>query len=106
MIADETPISNVSLATKISFGHLFQIILFNDSLLFCVYPCKHLLSKSSSLKLRKIGFIMSLTTLGSPGFSLYRAVPFILSDWYLHQLSGVLGHIWWRLSNVSAFEQW
>ena len=68
MIADQTPISNVSLATKISFGQLFQIIPFNDSFLFCVCSCKHLLSKSSSLKLRKIGFIMSLTTMGSPAF--------------------------------------
>ena len=34
---DDTPTLNVVRPTYISFGHLFQIILFKDSLLFCVF---------------------------------------------------------------------
>ena len=50
--ADDTPMLNVVRPTNISFGHLFQITLFKDLLLFCVFPCKHV--DNSSLILRFI----------------------------------------------------
>ena len=47
--ADDTPMLNV-VRQHISLGHLFEIILFKDLLLFCVLPCKHV--DNSSLILR------------------------------------------------------
>ena len=49
-IAGDIPISNIFFPTKIYFGSFFlYIIKFKASLLFCVFPCKHLLNSSSVL---------------------------------------------------------
>ena len=41
--------TRTDLLTKISFGQRFQIIPFEDSLLFWVFPCRHYFNKSEEL---------------------------------------------------------
>ena len=43
---EAVPISSTVRPTYISFGHLFQMIFFIDSLLFFVLPCKHFFNNS------------------------------------------------------------
>ena len=69
--ADATPNSKVLRPTFISFGQPFHTTLLIDSLLFWVFPCKHLLKRFSSLRSKNIGLILSRITLGSPGFFFY-----------------------------------
>ena len=45
-IAEETDISRTDRLTKIFFGQRAQINPFKDSLLFCVFPCRHLSNNS------------------------------------------------------------
>ena len=54
--ADDTPMLNVVRPTNIYFGHLLEIILFKDLLLFCVFPCKHVDSSLLMLRFWNTGF--------------------------------------------------
>ena len=89
--ADDTPMLNVVRPTYISVGHLFEIILFNDLLLFCVLPCKHVDNSSLILRFLNTGFNNFLNVVCIPGLCLYVAVPLTISLWYLHHDNSVFG---------------
>ena len=82
--ADDIPMLNVVRPTYICFGHLFQIIMFKDSL-FCIVPCKHVDHSSLILRFINTGFNNFLI----PALYLYVAVPLTISLWYLHHDNSV-----------------
>ena len=87
--ADDTPMLNVVRPTNIYFGHLFEIIPFNDLLLFCVFPCKHVDNSSLILRFLNTGFNNFLNVVCIRGLFLYVAVRLTISLWYLHHDNSV-----------------
>ena len=79
------------LDTKTSFGQYFQITLLIDSLLFWVWPCRHLQRRSLSASLLKMSSITSTTASGSPCLCLY----VLGSRLYLHHVLGPSGQKLW-----------
>ena len=75
---------------QIYFGHL-EIILFEDLLLFCVLPCKHVDNSPLILRFLNTGFNNFLHAVCIPGLCLYVAVPLTISLWYLHHDNSVFG---------------
>ena len=86
-----TPMLNVVRPTNLYFGHLFEIILFKDLLLFCVLPCKHVDNSSLILRFLNTGFNNFLNVVCIPGLCLYVALPLTISLWYLHHDNSVFG---------------
>ena len=83
------------------FGHLFEIILFKDLLLFCVFP-KHVDNSSLILRFLNTGFTNFLNVVCIPGLCLYVAVPLTISLWYLHHANSVFEQNWSLSSNDVA----
>ena len=82
---------NVVRSTNIYFGHLFEIILFKDLLLFCVLPCKRVDNSSLILRFLNTGFNNFLNAVRISGLCLYVAVPLTIPLWYLYHDNSVFG---------------
>ena len=107
MMAEETPISSTSLPAKISFGTFFHMKPLSASLLFLVFPCKHLFNNVSSLSSLKMGFTTFLIASGKPGFCTYLStVPLFIACQHLHHVLISLLQYRYRVSTFFTVQQW